>query len=173
MKFAIHGPFEIPRGKKGLITDVKQFWKELAEYGGEGLLKAHGVYVFAIKGPRTDKSKPWYVGKASKNFRQEALNAENIRKYNGKLDETRRGKPWLFLLPELTESGARFARKADSVYTKELELMLIRRGLRANPDLLNLANTKMTREIEVAGFINSKQGQASESSREFKKAFTK
>lgn len=172
MKFAIYGPFEIPRGQKGLITDVAQFWKDVAEEEGEGLLKAHGAYVFAIKGPRTDKSKPWYVGKAGKTFKQEALNPDNVRKYNGKLDEIKRGRPWLFLLPELTKSG-RFANKKSSPHTAALELMLIERALAVNSELLNIATTKMTREIEVAGFINSKQGQASESSREFKKAFTK
>ncbi|MDD9810136.1 MAG: hypothetical protein OXU71_00225 [Gammaproteobacteria bacterium] len=170
MKFEICGPFEIPRGNKGVITDVKQFWKELAEEWGEGLVKAHGAYVFAIKSARG--TKPWYVGKAGKTFKQEALNAENIKKYNGKLDTVTRGKPWLFLLPELNDGGG-FSRKTESAHTKALELMLIERALAANPNLLNSSNTKLLREIEVFGFINSrKPGKPSEAVQEFKKCFS-
>lgn len=173
MKFAIHGPYEIRRGEKGLITkaNVKQFWKELTEqWGNESLVKAHGAYVFAIKSGR---AKPWYVGKAGKTFKQEVLNAENINKYNGKLDTVKRGTPWLFLLPELNESGG-FSRKADSAHTKALELMLIERALHANPDLLNSSNTKLLREIEVDKFINSKRrGPATEDEEEFIKCFAK
>jgi len=117
------------------------------------------------------RAKPWYVGKAGKTFKQEVLNAENINKFNSKLDTVKRGTPWLFLLPELNKSDG-FSRKADSVHTKALELMLIERALQANPDLLNSSNTKLLREIEVAKFINSKRrGPATEDEEEFIKCF--
>lgn len=173
MKFQIYGPFPIPRGEKGLITkgNVKQFWKELAEeWGSDALANAHGAYVFAINSGR---ARPWYVGKAGKTFKQEVLNAENINKYNGKLDTVKRGTPWLFLLPEVTESGG-FSRKANSTHTAALELMLIERALQANPNLLNSSNTKLLREIEVYKFINSKRrGPATEEEEEFIKCFAK
>jgi hypothetical protein len=40
-----------------------------------------------------------------------------------------------------------------------LENMLIGLGIRRNPDLVNIKGTKLLRELNVPGIINTKQGQ--------------
>jgi len=177
MKFDIYGPFDIPRGQRGLITDAKKFWSvlvdKLGKDQGKGLANAQGVYVFAIKSSRADRSRPWYVGKAEKTFKQEVFNAENIRKYNGQLDKVKRGKPLLFLLPEVTPTG-RFKDTTKSDYTQALESMLMGKALEVNPKLLNFSNMQMLRKIEVDGFFNSKKrGPRTEPVEEFNKCFSK
>ena len=162
MRFDVYGPYEIPRAKRGGISWTPQennkFWDGIDEDPTYGhLSSACGCYIFAIKsGP---KALPWYIGKAERSsFKQECFSDRNIKLYNNELLNRKRGKPYLYLLPQVTEKG-KFSRPAGTNAKRpeisELESILIAMGISENPDLRNIRGTKMLRGIEVIGFLNS------------------
>ena len=157
MKFLVHGPFELPRGNKGLIVKGKQelasVWEEV-ECAETGLANACGCYVFTIQTSGRGTTKPWYVGKSEKtNFQKEALNDSNILKFNQELDKRKRAKPMLFLLPYV-DKREKFKPVAEHEAIRELETMLIGMAIRQNPELINIKGTKTFRDLQVAGFMN-------------------
>ena len=162
MRFDVYGPYEIPRAQRGVISWTsqknKEFWGIIDEGLTSGRLSdACGCYVFTIKAGRT--AQPWYIGKAEKSsFKQECLNDRNIRLYNNELLNWKRGTPYLYLLPQVTEKSKLRKPAGTDVKRPEisaLESILIGMGISKNPDLLNVRGTKMLREIEVIGFLNS------------------
>ncbi len=173
MKFDVYGPFEIPKGNRGLIVKdgISDFWAGM-DSKVPGLAIASGCYVFATKSSGGPKATPWYVGKAEKtSFKTEVLNSSNISKYNQVLDEFERAKPMLFLLPQI-DSNHKFRKKTLSKRPAigELESMLIGMGITQNEDLLNISGTKMQRKLEVAGFFNTRLATRG-SSKELRDAF--
>ena len=162
MRFDVYGPYEIPRAQRGGISWPTQknnkFWAKIdKDLTPRYLSAACGCYVFAIKsGP---KPLPWYIGKAERSsFKKECLNPRNINLYNQVLLNMKKGKPSLYLLPQLTKNDG-FRKPAgtgvERPEIRELESMLIVMGISRNPDLLNVQGAIMQRRIEVIGFLNS------------------
>ena len=159
MHFEVQGPYEIDRAKNKLIDNSAQgkrdYW-DWVDLHVEGLADACGCYVFAIQASRG--TLPWYVGKAERqSFRKECLSSHKINHYNNAI-AGRRGKPCLFLLPQLTRNGryrkpTSTKRKAISV----LESTLIGMALARNSQLLNAKGTKWLQQMTVDGLINSKK----------------
>jgi hypothetical protein len=173
MLFEVSGPFEITRhGKKKLIE--KKSTKDLINVLDQnilGLSTAHGCYVFSIKAGKGFT--PYYVGQArSQTMVKEALNADNIGKYNGACSDSK-GTPVIFFLPMVTPSGKyRKASKPRLPFLDFLERWLISEAINKNQDLINNKETKFLRSIHVPGLFNSKQGEASKSSRLLRKALS-
>jgi len=180
MKFEIHGPFELPldgtvqSNKKVRADFVDQTSASEYKKGSTALSSACGCYVFAIRAGRGIL--PWYVGKAERTpFGKECLTDRNINTYNLLL-KNRAGTPLMYLLAEMT-GGGKFAKttsKTTNVGTTPidfLETMLIRMAIKRNKDLTNIGKTKMVRELEVVGLMNTKRlargGVASELRRVF------
>ena len=97
-EFKVHGPFRLETEKRhgGGRTIVKDdFWSSAPSL--DSLSTAIGVYVFAIKPPRTTLYTPCYVGQAKRPFEKEALHSDKIRKYNNALADYKSGAPYFFL----------------------------------------------------------------------------
>ena len=132
MRFDVYGPYEIPRAQRGGISwttqENNEFWDNIDEDLTSGPLSAAcGCYVFAIKSG--SRPLPWYIGKAERSsFKKECLNPRNINLYNQELLNRKRGKPYLYLLPQVTEKGkfSKPARKgAERPAISALESILI------------------------------------------------
>jgi len=156
MRYSIHGPFDVLRD--GHIVsrdraDKKDLWDRL-EAQEDGLSYACGCYVLSI-GKRA-----WYVGLAEKqSFRKECFSAHKICQYDAALNEVS-GIPRLFFLAKRTPGG-RFATPSKNGYKdiRTLEKLLIGSAITRNAMLMNIRDTKLLREMNVPGILNSEQGQ--------------
>ena len=157
MQFAVCGDFPIER-HRNLVSrsrDHKRIFWTAVEEKVPGLSNACGCYVFVIR------NRAWYVGMAERqSFKQECFALHKITQYNEALAQVN-GNPTLLLLPKLTPSG-RFASPASRGHAdiRLLENLLIGSALSRNANLQNVKGTRLLREMNVPGFLNSRQGQA-------------
>jgi hypothetical protein len=157
MQFQVYGPYWLSRLDNKLISrnkiDRDAFWEEV-DGKVPGLSEACGCYVFRIAAGRG--AKPWYVGMAERqSFRSECLQPHKINIFN-EASVGRRGTPELLFLPQVTAKGNfRAPTTARRPAIQQLESMLIGMAISRNPDLLNIKGTKMVRELEVEGFLNT------------------
>jgi hypothetical protein len=157
MQFDIYGDFSVARNGSLVSRSrehKREFWAAVEE-SEPGLSDACGCYVFVIR------NRAWYVGMAEKqSFKQECFALHKITQYNEALAQVS-GKPSIFLLPKFTPGG-RFASPTSRGHTdiRMLENLLIGSALGRNADLQNVKGTKLLREMNVPGFLNSRQGQA-------------
>ncbi len=171
MIFDVEGPFKLARyGKKKLITgeSIRNLKREL-DRRRTGLSRVRGCYVFVIHAGKGYT--PYYVGQACKrSILREAMNPSNLSKYNDVCSETN-GKPMLFVLRMQTTKGRDKRRgNSGSKSTTFLERWLIAEGFKKNPDLKNNKQTKFLRDLHVVGIFNAKKGEATNASRELKRA---
>lgn len=171
MKYYPYGPLEVPLTRRRIEYRNKNplvlFWEQFDELL-PGISDAVGCYIFSIRAGKGIR--PWYVGMAEKqSFKKECFAPHKRLNYNDCLSE-RKGTPVLTLLPKLTSSG-RFARRSINGHRdiSILENMLISACLQRNSDLLNIKSTKMLRELEVPGLINSPRGRNNQTVVEFQK----
>jgi hypothetical protein len=157
MQFEIYGEFSVTRNGH-LISrsreDKRDFWAGVEEVE-PGLSEACGCYIFVIR------NKAWYVGMAEKqSFKQECFALHKITQYNEALAQVS-GNPTILLLPKLMP-GNRFASPTSRGHAdiRLLENLLIGSALGRNPYLQNVKGTRLLREMNVPGFLNSRQGQA-------------
>jgi hypothetical protein len=156
MKFDVYGGYEIVRKTNRHGEFDKHFWEQVTAEDKD-LPDACGCYVFALQ--NGDNIVAWYVGKTEKRtFRNECFQATKINYYNECLID-HHGRPLLFLLPRLTDSGRKFSKPTSSGYRDIdfLKTMLIGMALERNFNLLNVKKTKLLREMIVPGVINSPQ----------------
>lgn len=156
MKFRTFGGFKIERNKHLVAHDKKDrddFWANVEEVR-PGLSESCGCYIFVIK------NRVWYVGMAEKQtFKEECFALHKITQYNEAL-RVSPGIPKLLFLPKMTPGG-RFAKPTSRGHRdiQMLESLLIGTALTKNPQLRNVKGTKLLREMNVPGFLNSGQGQ--------------
>jgi hypothetical protein len=158
MRYAIYGPFEVPRQKNGLVTRSAEsrntFWNKVEETE-EGLSEACGCYVFVVRG------KPWYIGKAEKQmFKQECFQHQKLTHFDDAV-RTITGIPYLYFITKMTPQDW-FALPSKNGHRdiSELENILIGMGLSRNSEIRNIKGTKMLREMNVPGIVNSMPGQS-------------
>ena len=161
----IYGPFAIPYDspKKGISKRIsrdhaKQFWadSELGEIKGK-----QGCYVFALAASKGFM--PWYVGKATKTFAQEALHDHKLVYYNDVVYGGRKGKPVLFFV---AKPGA--AKKIPKAQIDDLETYLIQSAIYKNPEIKNKQKTKAPM-WGIRGVIRGGKGKAPANSTSFKR----
>jgi hypothetical protein len=156
MRFAIFGPYPIPRNDRAQISNRQtEFWDSVEK----GLKDAKGCYVFCIKGSGAANLKPWYVGKTTNSFAKECFQPHKLGAFNHALAGYERGAPYLIFLAQMTPSK-RFFQGSSSNSIDFLENHLIAEALRANDELVNKRQTKFLREMIVPGLINSPPGAA-------------
>lgn len=150
MNFDVAGPFEITRhGKKKNITKESiEDLRNVMEEWEEDLSESCGCYVFAKRAG--GGIIPWYVGQACFiPMFKEALNADNITKYNKVIDE--KGTPLLFVIPARTPTGKlrRRPKSKSQSSISFLERWLIAKALDKNFDLINSRETMFLRGLHV------------------------
>lgn len=160
MKYDVYGAWALPR-KNGIIDSSndakKKFWEEVDSWN-EGLSSACGCYVFVLQ------NKPWYVGMASKqSFSRECFAHQKINIYNTALREYSKAVPYLYLIARKTPNSNNFCLPGKNGHQdiEFLEKMLIGLGISRNPNLSNIKGTKLLKELNVPGIINTKKGQGS------------
>lgn len=172
MLFKVVGPFELKRfrAKKLFTSETRTALKEAIKAADPSLLSAHGCYVVAVKAARGWT--PLYAGQACRTtIWSEATNPHNFEKYSDHMGDRDRGRPFLFLLPWITNTYRNRKRPTkDSMPELDyLEDWLIEKALRRNPDLINSHRTKLVQGLEVLGVLNPRRGEATNSSRELKR----
>jgi hypothetical protein len=154
MNFGVFGGFEITRKTNRHGKFDKSFWESIEDQH-QGVTEACGCYIFALQNGHNIVS--WYVGKTEKRtFRHECFQPTKINYYNECLVD-HHGRPLLFILPRLTNSGRKFSKPTNSGYRDIgfLETLLIGMALERNGKLLNIKNTTLLRQMIVPGIINS------------------
>ena len=168
--YDLFGPFNIPRtdnlqrvDKKGL----REFWREVEteNESNRGLATARGCYIFGIRAGKG--ATPWYVGKATKTFRQECFTSHKLVHYNDVL-LNRKGTPVLFLLARMTPTG-KFIKTLKAPEANWVERILIHHCLNANSELCNVSGTALSSEVVIPGLLNNPRGQPSEASQNLRK----
>lgn len=176
-KYDILGPFEIPltKGdpKKLDEEDREYFWHKLRDIKTPPLPDIHkryGVYVIATQRGKSTPT-PWYIGVTeSEPFLKTCMRKrEEIRRINEIASKKYYGTPKIFFLPRLTKKGA-LANEKSTLAKKNIEFVkdfLLEYGLRLEArkhsdfKMLNKdrhdRTTKMLRNLEVEGFVNSKK----------------
>ena len=151
----VHGPIEIPFGKqrKGSVkhiytANVKDFWKLRV---AKAISAKKGCYIFALRASRGFT--PWYVGKATKSFKREALGAYQLNHYNDVLFDGRKGNPVMFVV----------APPANTI-----ETFLIQAAYAENPKIRNRQQTKIP-EWTIKGVVRPKSGKPTKLEQSFKK----
>lgn len=161
----VYGPFPIEYDESNGIKRItgkheSRFWKVSAV---QPLMKKRGCYVFAVRAAKGFK--PWYVGKtnAGKGFKQECFTSHKLNHYNDALFRGGKGRPVLFFVAP--------PNKKNVVPTAELDHMekeLIQYGIRKNPDLCNVQNTKNVPQWTIKGVIRSPRGKPAAAARSFR-----
>jgi hypothetical protein len=127
--FSVVGPFEVPvysKNKGHLIT--ADCGREFCEKNHE-IADLRGCYVFALRvGGGTT---PYYVGRATKTFRQEVFTPEKLMKYVRCITDNI-GTPVPYMVAAERNSGVKNNQICD------LEDFLIQNALAVNPDILNM-----------------------------------
>jgi len=158
--FAVYGPCEVPvyqgAGGRTITTDeVRVFWQS-----NSSVAKSKGCYVFAMRAGKGFS--PYYVGKATKGFKQEAFSPHKLTKYQQCLADYRRGTPVMFFVVASGKKGG------NTAHIGELEGFLIQVGLTANPYLLNVKGTK-AEDWGITGVLRGGKGKPSQDARQFRR----
>jgi hypothetical protein len=161
-EFRVVGPLKvkIDNLRAGRVVVPDDFWRDHRQHEGE-----KGVYVFAVKPPKTDACVPWYVGKASKTFGQEVFTDRNQLKYNRALARYRSGAAVLFLVVHPSGKG-----KTNRKHIGEIEDHFINQGFTVNRDIENDRGIKRP-AWAIGGVVRGTTRKASSSARAFSRMF--
>jgi hypothetical protein len=164
LNFTVLGPFSLPydspgrgRSKRINLDHALEFWAlpELDQLRGR-----FGCYVFALgSGPGFT---PWYVGKTTKSFEQEALHYHKLVYYNEVVYRGRKGKPVMFFVPVDEVQG-----KVPKAEINSVETFLIQSAVFKNPDLKNKLKANLSR-WGIKGVIRGGKGNKTTSAKRFK-----
>jgi hypothetical protein len=155
------GPLKIGTTKQqgGRGIEKRQVAKFFQEH--EQICSKRGVYVFCIGAAKGIL--PWYVGRATKSFRQECLTPDKLNKYHSALRNRNKGTPVLFLVCHPQQRGA-----INIKSMKAVEKYWIGLTSEINPRLINRHHNK-PRAWAIKGVIGAKQGQPTKSSQALRK----
>lgn len=158
MRFDTYGPFRVDTVERKVTGSQREFWAEVDAhatrygYGSGELSQAIGCYALVMY---SRVYRPWYVGKtlAQAGFRGEVFQPHKLGIYSEYTSE-RRGTPYMFLFPLITDSG-RFskARATSEGVIDWLECTLIGMAFAKNPLLRNVSHTKHLRGVTVSGIL--------------------
>jgi hypothetical protein len=160
--FVIHGPFEIVyekrKGGRTLVFD--EFWSTKAD--AHYLAEEKGCYVFAM---RNRGLRPIYVGKATKNFKQETFNSSNRHKYSDGFSAYGKGTPVMYFVVHPTKKGP-----TNGKHIAKVEDFLIQAGVARNPDLQNVKGIQKP-GWSIKGVIRCGAGNLSLAEQQFRAMF--
>ena len=163
-ELVVFGPFAIPFDRQGKGTskriskeNAKAFWEM---EGPSAVAEKQGCYVYALKAGKGFM--PWYAGKATKTFKQEALHPTKLQHYNDVIFKGRKGTPVLFFV---SKPGNQ--KKIPKGQIDDIETFLIQSAYYKNPLLKNTQKTKVP-EWSIKGLVRGGKGKASASTRDLK-----
>jgi hypothetical protein len=154
--FKVLGPYRLRVSKQKFGRCIeeatfKDFW-----LNHSGLAKQKGCYVFTMS------KRPFYVGKATKNFRQEVFNLKNVNTYQSVLRSVH-GKPCLYMVVLSDHKG-----KTPSSIISQVEKLLIGLAHEANPDLKNVHHKNKEDRFVIGGVYNSGRGKRPKEAKAFR-----
>lgn len=160
-EFQVAGPFVIPFQWKrgGRALGVKEFWGQSRTL--EELAHKRGCYVFAVRAGKGET--PLYVGKATRSFKQECLNAANVSKLLAGLADYAKGTPVLYFVRHPAQRG-----KTNEKQIGEIENFLIQSASIRNPDLQNIHGREAPK-WRIRGVVRSGQRKPTRSESTFKR----
>ena len=159
INYRVYGPYEIPKKKvaKGMALDLtapslKGFWVGVDKIVAD-LKNGRGCYVFATRagGGFT----PWYVGQSKGSFSKEVFSHKNRNHYQQVYGDIAAATPVLFLVTRITPGGKLSKKTLSEGEANYIEHKLIGYALGKNPDLINVSNTKLHKEVVIPGVHNS------------------
>lgn len=147
-QFTCQGPFDVPTarlpgGKSITPAQIKSFWAANPDH-----VASVGCYVFGMRAGKGIT--PFYVGKATKSFGQEAFAPHKLTKYLPALSEYKRGTPVMFFVayPKAKKGSTNLRHIAA------LEKFLIQQAAIANPYLCNIKHASAP-AWGIAGVLRS------------------
>lgn len=165
--FRVLGPFTVPTLKSGAertidFTFARNSVFEQAETAANGrfdIAKAIGCYVFGLSpkgGPRTW---PYYVGKAcDQTLHKRVFQIQDKADlYNGIVADYPNDRPFVYLLPLLTPSGALARLNSNANRIRIAEQELIGMAWRVNSDLWNVQHRAALDSFQIEGLTTSGQ----------------
>jgi len=151
----VHEPIEIPfrkqrngNAKQILAKHVASFW---ALPVAHAIAQKQGCYIFALRAAKGYC--PWYVGKATRSFRQEALGPYQLNHYNDVLFDGRKGTPVIFFV---APDGNK--RAVPVATCNAIETFLIQSAYAENPEICNHQQTKIPKWT-IKGVVRPEPGQ--------------
>jgi hypothetical protein len=187
MSYEVYCPITIPRRNNKLIESDKKeltkFWDNINTKYGFNLSDGIGCYIFSISAGGGNK--PLYIGMTKSAFKNECFTDHKLKHYNNSI-AGRTGVPnFTFIVKMSGKKNDRLAKsrvivekikggKIKSRLDKEahkdidlLETLLIGSCLKRNPDLANVSETTIFKDLIVPGFINNPTGRNSDAINEF------
>ena len=165
-QLVVEGPFDIgfEKAPKGAAKHIgKEHASDFWSCSDVGFLKQkQGCYIFATRAGKGFC--PWYVGKATKGFKQEIFTPSKLNHYNKALWKGKKGTPVMFFV---TLDGNK--RKVRSDIIKDMEKFLTQSALSKNSELCNIQNTKNVPQWGIRGVIRGGQGKAKTCAGQLKK----
>ncbi len=168
MNFSVHGPFDLSRHRGSV--DVRrhakrEFWRQV-ENDEASLPDGCGCYVYCVRAGKGQR--PWYVGLAEmQSFKAECFRPHKILAYNQAI-ALRKGTPTLYLLACRTPQRRLVKPSANGHRSAALlEILLIGAALEKNPDLVNIVNTALLRDMVVPTIIHTPRRPPTVPEREF------
>jgi len=160
----VFGPFPIPFKKNGNGVS-KRITKEnaasfLASDDGKSIGPKQGVYIFALRAGKGFT--PWYVGKATKSFKQEALHQMKLDCYNDVIYHGQKGTPVMFFVSKPGD-----LKKISRPIIDELEKFLIQSAYYKNDGLKNVQHAKK-HTWGIKGVIRGGKGRAPANAGQFR-----
>lgn len=164
--FVVLGPFDVAiksneRGAR-ILEQATEIKKRITEQAGSNKIAGPGCYVFAYSAPRSG-AYPIYVGMATKNILNEALNPSNITKINHFLFDRRKGRMQIFAICQ--RKVKLFQGNAKVI--AEIEDFLIAYAALRNRNLLNIHGNSGAR-WSIAGVANTTAGNPGTAASAFK-----
>jgi hypothetical protein len=155
----IYGPIEIVCPTKFIDKNEKREFLECLD--AEGISMKQGCYIFALRAGKGYC--PWYVGKSTKSFKTECMEAPKLQHYNAVLSKGGWGTPVMFFAAPKGQKN-----KVPKNICDEMEGFLIQSALYENPELRNVQKAKVP-EWGIDGVIRGGQGQPTKSEVGFRK----
>jgi|GEM_PF-745788 len=162
--FVIHGAFEIPHVKDelgggrhvALAKDISAFWKDQVGLHDnvKPIAEKDGIYVVATRAGRGFM--PWYVGMASKSFKQEVFTPDKRNDMNTLLKRQKNGSRGTLVLFFLTHADPKKT-NIPRRYLHRMEKDLTVWAFKKNEKLLNMKNVQDHSEWHLEG-ISGKPG---------------
>jgi hypothetical protein len=158
INFQPAGPFslKVEKMRYGRTIDDKAlsaFWKTSKV---TPFAQKVGCYIFAMG------NKPYYVGKATKSFKQELFSSKNLATYRRVVAEAA-GKARIYFVAHRKLDGQKGARPTKVI--SQVEKLLIGMAHEANPDLENVQHLNKEDRFVIVGVYNSGRGKPSQSAR--------
>jgi hypothetical protein len=168
--FETYGPFPLRREGEYVSRDeLRNFWDEVYEVE-PGLEEAIGVYILTVK--HGTSSKPWYVGKTDKSFRERIrAHADSFKLFAGLAGKAPKGQVELIFIALRSRNGEGFKKPSKNKLRSvdALEQLLIGSCFAKNSLLLNVQRMSLYKGLKVPGYMNDGKGKPTSSASSLRK----